>query len=62
MELMEVTVHLSEDAAATVDIIQRTGETFSETVNRILETLLAIAPDLDEHFGPPRDGKGPSGE
>jgi hypothetical protein len=52
----------SELASYTVESIQRTGETFSETVNRILETLAAIAPDFDHFYGPPKDGKGPSGE
>ncbi len=59
---MEVTITVSDNAANTVEIIQRSGETFSETINRILETLRSTAADFDEFYGPPRDGKGPSGE
>ncbi len=59
---MEITIIVSDEAAATIVCIQRTGESFAETINRILETLLPIAPDLDTFFGPPRDGRGASGE
>jgi hypothetical protein len=59
---MKVTITLSEKAVATVDAIQRSTETFSEAIDRILRTLLPTAPDFDHFYGPPRDGKGPSGE
>ncbi len=57
-----VRIDLSDEALATVDTIQRTGETLPETIDRILATLLPTAPDFDHFYGPPRDGKGPSGE
>lgn len=52
----------SEDACATIEILQRDGESVEECVNRILETLLSTAPDFDHFYGEPKDGKGPSGE
>lgn len=62
METFKFEAEFTELAAYTVETIQRTGETFSATVNRILETLAATAPDFDHFYGDPRDGKGPSGE
>lgn len=56
-----ISVTLTPDAQLTVDAIQRTGESEAATITRILETIAAMSPDFDEFFGPPRDGKGPSG-
>lgn len=59
---MEVSINLSERAFMTIENIQRSDETVSEVVNRILETLAATSADFDHFYGEPRDGKGPSGE
>ena len=59
---MEVTITLGDEAIAAVECIQRTGETFSEAIDRILATLLPTAADFDGFYGEPSDGKGPSGE
>jgi hypothetical protein len=62
MDTFKMEIEFSESAAYAVEQIQRTGETFSATVNRILETLAASSPDFDHFYGEPKDGKGPSGE
>jgi hypothetical protein len=62
MEPIEVAVTLTPDAIYTVESIQRRGESFSDAVNRILETLAPTAPDFDHFYGEPKDGMGPSGE
>ena len=61
---MKIEIDLTEDAIDAVSFIQRDSirETISQTINRILETLLSTAADFDEFYGPPRDGKGPSGQ
>lgn len=56
------TIQLSDDAMRTIDYIARSFETDGQVINRILETLLASAPDFDTFYGEPRDGKGPSGQ
>lgn len=61
MEPFEVTIVVTADAVYAVESIQREGETFAATVNRILETLAATAPDFDHFYGEPADGLGPSG-
>jgi hypothetical protein len=60
-KMMETTITLSDEAIATAETIRRTGETLSETINRILEALLPTAADFDHFYGEPRDGLGPSG-
>jgi hypothetical protein len=54
-------INFTELACYTIETIQRENESVEETINRILETLAATAPDFDHFFGEPRDGKGPSG-
>ncbi|NJO81637.1 MAG: hypothetical protein HC828_01955 [Blastochloris sp.] len=54
-------VALSEQAQGAIAAIARTGESDFDTINRILETLAASAPDFDHFYGEPRDGRGPSG-
>lgn len=41
----------TEYARRTIEAIRRTGESDAETVNRILETLCASAPDFDHFYG-----------
>jgi len=55
-------IKFTDLAIYTIEAIQRTDESVEETINRILETLAASAPDFDHFYGEPRDGKGPSGE
>ncbi len=54
-------LRLSTPALSCLRIIKRPHESDVAALNRILETLLPIAPDLDHFFGPPKDGRGPSG-
>lgn len=58
---MEIVIAFTEYATDAVVTIQRKGETFQATVNRILETLLATAESFDDFYGEPEDGNGPSG-
>lgn len=39
-------------ASRTIAAIRKPGESKAETVNRILETLCASAPDFDHFYGP----------
>lgn len=56
-----VTVQLSGLARNALDDIKRSFESDAGTLNRILETLAASAPDFDHFYGEPRDGCGLSG-
>ena len=61
MQVVSLTLALSDNAAYTVQQIARKGETRAETICRILEALAATSPDFDDFYGEPADGKGPSG-
>lgn len=58
---MKVPVTISRLARITIDAIARDGESDAATIQRILETLAPTAESFDYFFGPPADGKGPSG-
>lgn len=56
---MRYQITFSERAIETIEICQLDGETFAACVNRLLENLLAIAPDYEHFFGPQPGGKVP---